>query len=201
MTATALAVAFVVISCKSKLGEAEKLSLQDAPLQTVENMFAVDSENGHPKMRIEASLMQRFENDTCTYEYFPEGFAVYTYLPDGKVESRIVSDKAKHITSKKAGNPETWQAFGNVVIRNIIKGETIVTDTLYWDQGKHEIYTDCYVRMDSPQGLMQGYGLRSDDRARNSILHKPFDSFGVTKQDTTKIVVDSVNFIGPFEKK
>lgn len=201
MTATALAVAFVVISCKGKLKEAESLSLAEAPVQTVVDMFAVDSENGHPKMRIEADLMQRYENDSCTYEHFPNGFAVYTYLPDGQVESRVTSREARHITSKKPGNPEIWQAFGDVVITNIIKGETMTTDTLYWDQGTHEIYTDCYVKMDSPRGFMQGYGMRSDDHARNAILHRPFDSFGVTEQDTTKIVVDSVNFIGPLGKK
>ena len=55
--------------------------------------------------------------------------------------------------------------------------------------------------MYSPDGMMQGYGMRSDDRARNAILHNPFNSYGYSVQDTTQVIVDSVNFIGPFPKK
>ena len=46
MTASALALAFVVYSCKSNLSEAEKLDLDKIPIQTVEDMFFVNSENG-----------------------------------------------------------------------------------------------------------------------------------------------------------
>jgi hypothetical protein len=74
------------------------------------------------------------------------------------------------------------------------------TDTLYWDQAKKEIWTECYVKMYSPDGFMQGYGMRSDERARNSTILRPFNSFGVLVQDSTRVVIDSVNFIGPLLK-
>ena len=48
---------------------------------------------------------------------------------------------------------------------------------------------------------MQGFGMRSDDRARNAEIQRPFNSFGVVVQDSTRVVVDSANFIGPFPKK
>ena len=48
---------------------------------------------------------------------------------------------------------------------------------------------------------MQGIGMRSDERARNSIIYKPFDSFGIVSKDSTAVIIDSVNFIGPFLKK
>lgn len=201
MTATALAVAFIVISCKGKLGRAEELNLSDVPLRSIENMFAIESKTGKVSMRIEAPRMESFEDDTSTFDTFPEGMQIFGYMDDGRLETVIRSDNAKHITGKGGQHPEIWQAFGHVVINNVIKRETMKTDTLYWDQGRHEIWTDCYVTMDSPQGYMQGYGMRSDDRARNAILHKPFDGYAVTKQDTTRVVIDSVNFIGPFVKK
>ena len=74
------------------------------------------------------------------------------------------------------------------------------TDTLYWNQETDMIYTHCYVRMYSPSGFMQGYGMESDQRARNSIIFNPFNSDGFVVQDTTNVVVDSVNFIGPMQK-
>ena len=200
MIATATAVAFVVFSCKRTLDEAEKIDLTKTPFQRVEQMFVVQTKNGNLQMRVEAGLMERYENDTASYELFPDGMEVYAYSEDGALETMLLSDKARHYKQKN-GLEEYWAAFGNVVVQNIIKQETLETDTLYWDQARKEIYTDCYVRMFSNDGFMQGYGMRSDERARNTTIFKPFNSYGVVVQDSTKVVIDSVNFIGPMLKK
>ncbi len=200
MIATATAVAFVVFSCKRTLDEAEKIDLTKTPFQRVEQMFVVQTKNGNLQMRVESDLMERYENDTASYELFPNGMEVYAYSEDGALETMLLSDKARHY-KKKDGREEYWAAFGNVVVQNIIKQETLETDTLYWDQARKEIYTDCYVRMFSRDGFMQGYGMRSDERARNTTIFKPFNSYGVVVQDSTKVVIDSVNFIGPLLKK
>lgn len=200
MTATALAVAFVVYSCKDTDAGSEAAGKVEKPVQVVHDMFVVQSENGLLQMRMEASLMERYENDSLSYELFPEGFAVYGYNEEGLLETEIVSDNARHEKFKK-DDKETWAAFGNVVVKNIIEKERMETDTLYWDRKNEKIYTDCYVKMLSPDGFMQGYGMESDQRARNSIIFRPFDSYGIVVQDSTKVSVDSVNFIGPMLKK
>ena len=197
-TATALAVAFVVYSCGGNLSEADKLNLDKIPLQTVDSMFFIQSENGRLKMRVEAPRMEVYEHDSISYDLFPAGLKVFAYGESGVLETTIVSEKARH---DKTGS-EQWSAFGNVVVKNIVKSETMETDTLYWDATKHEIWTDCYVKMYSPSGLMQGYGMRSDEMARNSILMNPFDTeFLLEDEDNPPIQVDSVNFIGPIPKK
>ena len=75
------------------------------------------------------------------------------------------------------------------------------TDTLYWDSVTREIWTDCYIRMYSPSGSLQGYGMRSDEMARNAVLLRPFDNVFIIDSDSTRVVVDSVNLIGPVLKK
>ena len=199
MTATAAAVAFVVFSCKGKLGEAAALNLSETPMQTVTDMFIVQTENSGLQMRAEAPLMEKYERDTLSYELFPKGFFVYGYTDEGLLETKITSDNARHL--KYNDGRETWEAFGNVVVQNLIKQETMETDTLYWDQKNERIYTHCYVKMYSPQGFMQGYGMESDQRARDSKLFNPFNSYGIVAKDTTEVVIDSVNFIGPLQKK
>lgn len=199
MTATAAAVAFIVYSCQGKLGEAKSLKIDETPVQTVRDMFVVQSENGMMQMRASADLMEKYERDTLTYELFPEGFAVYAYTDEGLLETEIVADNAKHM--KYNDGRETWEAFGNVVVKNLIKQEVMETDTLYWDQKNEMIYTHCYVKLYSPDGFMQGYGMESDQRARNSVIFNPFNSYGIVVQDSTEVVIDSVNFIGPLVKK
>ncbi|MBR0300262.1 MAG: LPS export ABC transporter periplasmic protein LptC [Bacteroidales bacterium] len=202
--ASVAALAILVVSCKNKMGRADDLDLAQAPVQTVENMFAVQTRNGRVLMRVESSLMERYDNDTLTFESFPKGIAIYGYDDEGLLETVIVSDDGRHVLKKKRpgrDQEEIWEAFGNVVIHNVLKQETMETDTLYWNQMKSEIYTDCYVKMYSPQGFLQGYGMRSDDHARNAILLEPFNGYGYTVQDSTSVVIDSVNFIGPLLKK
>ena len=195
------ALASIVVSCGSSLAEADSLKLSEAPVQTLENMFSVQTKSGRVEMRIEAPLMQTFDNDTLKTDLFPKGLSVYTYNEEGLLESLIFSDQASHKVYKKKKSDDIWSAFGNVMIHNVLKNETMETDTIYWDETKREIYTDCYVKLYSPDGFMQGYGMRSDDHARNSILKKPFNSYGVTTRDSTIVMIDSVNFIGAFPKK
>ena len=125
---------------------------------------------------------------------------MFGYSSDGSLETTIRSDNALH-EKHRGSDKEKWSAFGHVVVKNVIKQETMETDTLYWDQAGHEIFTDCYVKLYSPSGFMQGYGMRSDEMARNSIIHRPFDSYGVVVQDSTEVVIDTANFIGPLMKK
>lgn len=199
--ATALsAVAFVVVGCGNKLAEAQKINLDETPVQIVDDMFAVQTKDGKVVQRMETALMERYSTDSLDYESFPNGLKVFGYTDEGLLETIITADKARHTTAAKKSKGEQWAAYGNVVIHNVIKRQTMETDTIYWDRKKEEIYTDCYVKMYSDQGMMQGYGMRSDDHARNSILLKPFDSFGYSQQDTTVVQIDSVNFIGPLLK-
>ena len=199
MIATAAAVAFVVYSCKGKLGETDSVKLSEIPVQTVADMFIVQSENSIMQMMVEAPLMERYETDTLSYELFPKGISVFGYTDDGMLETEILADNARHLKYKDGR--ESWEAFGNVVIKNLINQETMETDTLYWDQENEKIYTHCYVRMYSPDGFAQGYGMESDQRARDTELFNPFNNYAIMSQDSTKVVIDSVNFIGPLQKK
>ena len=197
--ASTLVLAFVVYSCKGNLSEAEKLDLNKIPLQTVDDMFYVQTENGRLKTRIEAARMEAYEKDTLSYDLFPNGVSYFGYGDDGSLETTITALQARH--DKNKGGKDKWSVFGNVVIRNIIKQETMETDTLYWDQETQEIWTDCYIKMTSPSGILQGYGMRSDEMARNAILLSPFDNEFIVEKDSTVVVIDSVNFIGPMLKK
>lgn len=199
MIATAAAVAFIVYSCKGKLAEAESISLEETPVQMVDDMFIVQTENSIIQVRAEAPLMERYERDTLSYELFPKGIAVYGYTEEGNLETEITADNARHL--KYEDGRESWEAFGNVVVKNLINQEIMETDTLYWDQKNEKIYTHCYVRMYSPDGFMQGYGMESDQRARDTELFHPFNNYAIMTQDSTAVVIDSVNFIGPMQKK
>ena len=129
--ATALAVAFVVFSCKGNLSEAEKLDLSQTPIQVVDSMYFVQTENGKLKMRVEAPVMEVYDHDSLSYELFPKGLSVYGYTEEGSLETTIRSQKARH-DMRKDGE-DKWSAFGNVVIRNIPEGQGNLDGLLHQD--------------------------------------------------------------------
>jgi len=175
------------------------MDISEAPVQSVEDMFVIQTDKGKMQMRVESPLMERYHNDSLDYEVFPNGFNVYAYNEEGELETKITALYARH--DKPSQGNERWAAYGDVFINNMINRETMETDTLYWDPDAQKIYTDCYVRLVSPSGFMQGYGMESDQRARKSVIMRPFNSYGVVENDSTQIIIDSVNFIGPFQKK
>lgn len=185
----------MLLSCKKEIPA--ELDLSQIPVQVVDSVSVVQTENGRPTMRMSAPLMERYNysrgDTTESYELYPNGFKVFAYTEDGELETTVVADNAKHVTTV---GKESWSAFGNVVITNLIKGEHLQTDTIYWNRAEKQIYTDCYVKLFSYDGLMQGYGLTSDERASNSTILHPFD-WSFVMRDSTDTYIDTLNFIGP----
>lgn len=198
--AAALAAAILLFtSCKEP--EAPLFDFEQTPVQVVRDMQILQTDRGEAEMRMHAPLMKRYsyEKDSVlhSYEFYPDGFYVDAYTENGQLETTIVSDQARHVTTE---GQESWSAFGNVVVTNHIKGERMETDTIYWNKEEHQIYTDCYVKLTNDSGLLQGFGMTSDERARNSVILRPFDWYAV-ERDSTYRYVDTVNQMGPYQKK
>ena len=174
---------------------------ETTPVQSVRGMQVQEYQKADLSMEMRTRAMDtyKFEKDSMpfTKEVYSEGFEVYIYNEDGLLETQLVAEGAQHTMT---GRKEEWLAFGNVNILNHIKGDRINTDTVWWDKHAEQIYTDCYVVMTSPRGKLQGYGMRSDQRANQSTILRPFDSYGRVVSDSTKFYIDTVNFLGPLQR-
>jgi len=189
---------FLLPACREQ--ETAAIDFEQTPVQVVHDMYILQSEKGEAMMRMRAPVMEKYDymKDSVqqTYELYPDGFYVDAYTENGELETTITANAAKHVVTAEK---ESWSAFGDVVVTNHIKGERMETDTLYWNKAEKQIYTDCYVRMTSDSGLMQGFGMTSDDRARNSVILRPFDWYAV-ERDSTYQYLDTVNQMGPKKK-
>lgn len=187
-------------ACSAKPTSSE-VDWETTPVQSVRGMQVQEYQKADLSMEMRTRAMDtyKFEKDSVaqTKEVYSEGFEVYIYNDDGLLETQLVAEGAQHTM---VGRKEEWLAFGNVNILNHIKGERIITDTVWWDKQAEQIYTDCYVVMTSPKGKLQGYGMRSDQRANQSTILRPFDSFGRVVSDSTKFYIDTVNFVGPLPR-
>lgn len=193
--AAILVAAMFVSDCKAP--QSEPYDFSAVPVQTVDSMVIVRTQNGNVSMRMLSPVMERYsyvkDSTDYAYELYRGGFNVYAYTADGELETTIVAAEARHNT---VTGEESWCAYGDVVIVNHIEGQKIETDTLWWNREEKKIYTDCYVKLTSYSGMMQGYGMTSDERARNSIILRPFDSYSIAR-DSADVYVDTVNVLGP----
>ncbi len=197
LVAATVVVATLLFSCKEELPVTDQIDTSETATQVVEEMMLEQTKSGKVSMRVSAPLMESYSNKVPPYDIFPKGMNIKAFTPDGLLETEIVAKEARHI---KGESFDKWEAYGDVVITNYIKGETIETDTIYWDRNEKRIFTHCYVQLKSPTMYMQGYGMESDELARNAIILKPFDSYSIIQDSTEVLYIDTVNFVGPLLK-
>jgi LPS export ABC transporter protein LptC len=199
MVAVTAVIATILFSCKDDIPVASILTSEDTPSQRVEGMTVIQFSRGITSYVVEAEAMERYSEAEKPYDVFPSGIILKGYSAEGLLETKIRADYAKHINEKS--EQEIWEAYGNVVINNYVKGEKMETDTLFWNRLTQRIYTHTWVKLYTPDMFMQGYGMESDDMARNAVIQRPFDSYAIVRRDSTEIpYIDTVNFIGPLLK-
>lgn len=99
------------------------------------------------------------------------------------IDASIKADTAYYYEIKKL-----WELRGNVHIQSQ-RGDKFDTQLMYWDQGKEKIYSDRFIRIEQPDGLLMGYGFESNQTMTE---YQVFNSSGTrivedkAPQDTTQ---------------
>lgn len=96
------------------------------------------------------------------FEQFDEKFHVQAY---------IQADTAWYFDQKKL-----WHLRGRVWIRNI-NGLIYQSEELFWDGIKHELYSNVYSKVTTPERSMEGSYFLSDEQMRHYIVTNSKGSF------------------------
>jgi len=199
MVAITMLIATILFSCKDDIPMENISEVETLPTQVIDSMVLKQYTKGRVSFMVSAPVLERYTNTEEPYNLFPAGIVLRGYTEEGLLETMIVADYAKNIIGAEE---EIWEAYGDVVINNYIKGEKMETDTLYWNQKAHKIYTHRPVKLTTPDMFMQGYGMESDERARDAVIQNPFDSYAIVRRDSTEIGYrDTINIIGPFRSR
>jgi LPS export ABC transporter protein LptC len=94
---------------------------------------------------------------TQTIHYLDQGVEVYFLNAYGQTTSQITSESGEY--NRKAGLAELK---GSVVLINK-KGEKLETEQLFWDEKKDSVFTNKFVRIETPDRVITGRkGLRAN---------------------------------------
>lgn len=125
------------------------------------------SQSGKMKARLTAPLMLRYQSDSVITE-FPKSLHVDFYDSVTRVESWVDARYGKY-----------FETLNKVLLRNNvrvinIKGDTLSTVELWWDQNQQKFYTDSAVRIiQKDKRIRGGKGMEASQDMNNVTIKYP----------------------------
>lgn len=125
------------------------------------------SQESKVKAKLTAPLMMRHEADTL-YTEFPNSLHVDFYDDSTRIESWLDSKHGKYFE-----NLDKVYLWDSVVVINI-KGDTLKSQDLWWDQNKKLFYTDKYAEyLRKDKQIFPGKGLEATQDFKRITFKEP----------------------------
>ncbi|GAB2945338.1 hypothetical protein GCM10027048_07920 [Hymenobacter coalescens] len=161
--ATLLLGAGLLGSCQDKAATPQKKIVYTGPTLETTNVTTLFSDSARLQVRLKAVLEQTFENGDLVY---PKGVDMTFYAKDGSVVNTLRGNYGKFV---RADN--RYVVRGDVRVRNEQKQQGMRTEELYYDRPQARIYTEKFVRVETPTEVLTGEGLQAnEDFSRYKIL-------------------------------
>ena len=159
---------FCICSCLSHSKKATLLEYDGKfPDESSRNIEITMSEEGDVSFVVYAPVMNKYLGDN-PYMDFPEGISVSSYS-NGEKQSTLTADYAINYE-----RTEIMEAHKNVVIVDLIKQESILTEKMVWDKRNKRIFSDVEVTQVKADGTMnKGEGFESNERFTKYVIIKP----------------------------
>ncbi len=119
------------------------------------------SDSGVMKYRIVAEQWEVNEIKNPPRWYFPRGLFMEQFDEKFHVETYIQADTAYNYTQKKL-----WHLIGNVRVKTV-DGLRFRSEELWWDQNRHELYSNLYSHVVTPEREIEGAYFTSDEHMRH----------------------------------
>lgn len=161
-----LAGCLLVYSCENDIRKVDGLLNKNAAIEEALDVTSFMSQEGIMKAQLTSPYMVRHQSDSA-YVEFPRTLHVDFYNDSLQIESVLDALYARY-------REYEGKVFlrDSVVVINKLKGDTLRTDELWWDQKTEEFYTDRPVRIHQPDKTIFGQGLRADqDFSSYDIYH------------------------------
>ncbi len=122
-------------ACENDIQQVQALSKKTIGVETAVNVESYLSQAAVVKAKLTAPLMLRVQADTPVTE-FPKTLHVDFYNDSIQVESQLFAKYGRYMQ-----NQEKVLLKDSVIVFNL-KGDTLRTNELWWDQNKGSFYTD-----------------------------------------------------------
>ena len=157
---------FFVCACENDIQQVQALSKKVTAVEEAVNVESYYSQAAVVKAKLTAPLMLRIQSDTPAYE-FPKSLHVDFYNDSTKVESQLFARYGRYMESQNK-----VLLHDSVIVYNV-RGDTLRTDELWWDQNKGNFYTDKPVSIHKGQSdIINAIGMTASQDLNDINLFK-----------------------------
>lgn len=135
------------------------------------------SDSGVMKYRIVAEKWEVNEIKVPARWIFERGLFMEQYDEQFHAQAFVQADTAYYYTQKKL-----WHLIGTVRVRTM-EGLRFSSEELYWDQNAHELYSNKYSKIVSPERELEGAYFTSDEHMLHYTVHNTKGSFRKSDAD------------------
>jgi len=144
----------IITSCENNIQEVRALGNKKTGVEMAYTVESYLSQGGIAKAKLTAPIMERYLMDTAKV-IFPKTLHVDFYDATKKIESELFANYGQYLE-----NDNKVLLKDSVIVFNI-KGDTLETQELYWNQGQQIFYTDKAVSIRTPDQIIEGVGFRA----------------------------------------
>jgi LPS export ABC transporter protein LptC len=159
---------FFAGGCRNDISQGSAVSdTAFGALMTAKEILVLFSDSGRIQARITAPVANRYAGKDPWLE-FPQGFLVEMFDTGMRIETTI---SARY--GKRNDVTRIMEAERDVVVRNEKKSEQLNTERLVWEEPRHIIHTESLVRITTPDKVLYGDGLESNESFSNYRILRP----------------------------
>jgi len=160
-----MTISILLVACENKVKDSSSFRKQLVP----EEAFQVESymsEGAKIKGKLLAPYMIRFQRIDSPYSEFPRSLHVDFYKDSVAKDSIVIESQLDALYGKYLQNQNKVYLRDSVVVKNILKGDTVHCLDLWWDQHTERFTTDKPVRIYTKDRILFGNGMEADQNFR-----------------------------------
>ena len=155
---------FFMGGCKNDYRKMQDMGTKKVAVDEAINVESYLSDDGKVKAKLTAPLMTSTQTDSPKTE-FPKTLHVDFYDTSTKVETKLFAKYGLYYQSKKL-----MFLKDSVIVINV-KGDTLRTEELWWDENKEIIYTNVAVHIRKPDEKLDGTGFIADQNLKKWTIY------------------------------
>ena len=149
---------------------------ETVPTVTSHDVQTIISDNGVTRYRITTPLWLIYEEAKKPHWTFPKGVLAEELDSAYNNASTIRCDSA-YFDERN----QLWHLTGNVRMTNV-NGDVILTNEIYWDQHKHQLYSESFIHIEKQERVIEGRGYVSNENFTTYTLRNVEAIFPIDEQ-------------------
>ncbi len=168
--------AMLDFSCNTDIQKVKALtSLDSIPDITVDKILVKQSESGVITLELTAPELKSYQGRD-PYTEFPKGIRIVFFDSLMRPKSELTANYGISWDNKKL-----MEAKGDVVVKNFAKRAQLNTEHLTWDENKRKMISDQFVKITTPDKIVTGKSMESDEVFDNWVVRNVSGTFYVNE--------------------